>query len=62
MVQPYIFDFCTCRTVHVDLTSDEQETEGEMVQSILAESALHCSPDAPPYSPLAPQNEPVVYS
>ena len=41
----------------VDLTADEQATEGEIVQSVVAESVLHCSPEAPPYSPLTPQNE-----
>ena len=37
--------------------TDEQETEGEMVQSVVAESMLQSSPEAPPYSPLTPQNE-----
>ena len=44
------------RHAHVDLTTDEQETGG-MVQSVVAESMLQSSPEAPPYSPLSPQNE-----
>ena len=38
----------------VDLTADEQAMEGEIVQLVVAESVLHCSPEAPP---LTPQNE-----
>ena len=42
-------------SVHVDLTNDEEATEVEIVQSVVAESLLQSSPAAPPYSPLTPQ-------
>ena len=53
--------FSLCRSVHVDLTNDEEETEGDIVQSVVAESLVQCSPEAPPYSPLTPQNEYIGY-
>ena len=53
--------FSLCRSVHVDLTNDEEETEGDIVQSAVAESLVQCSPEAPPYSPLTPQNEYIGY-
>ena len=41
----------------MDLTNDEEATEVEIVQSVVAESLFQSSPVAPPYSPLTPQNE-----
>ena len=50
-------NFALHRSVHLDLTNDEDATEEEIVQSVVAESLLQCSRVAPPYNPLTPQNE-----
>ena len=47
--------------IHVDLTRDEQATEGELIQ-IAVDESMHYAPDspvAPPYSPLTPEAKPV---
>lgn len=45
---------------HVDLTQDEQVTEGELIHTAVEESMFYAqnSPVAPPYSPLTPKAYP----